>query len=337
MTAPPAAGPQLAQIALCTDDLPRTVRLYTEVFGFAEAGGKVLWGERVAQIQALGDEVGFVLWWLVGRQDLVQLEFFQHTTPRQRPLPADWRPSDLGWVRWGLTVPDFDEALGRLRALGVATLGEPVVHEGLRRVCFRDPQVGNVVEVMEEGSALPGGIRPRHFDLVPAVVYVSLSVSDLGRARRFFVGTLGLVEEPATVLHTPELEALWGLEGASRESFVARGGDVYLEVVRYDDPAGRPKPEGTLLSDQGFMNVALGFRDRLPLADTFDRVVASGYRANAGPPRVAGGTYLNDDQGNSVEILLSPREFDPGFGFTPQPLFFRPPAWPQPAVGPAGA
>ena len=78
--------PQLAQIALCSTDLPRSVQLYTEAFGFAEAGGKVLWGQRVAQIQGLGDDAAFTLWWLVGRQDLVQLEFFHHTTPPQRAV-----------------------------------------------------------------------------------------------------------------------------------------------------------------------------------------------------------------------------------------------------------
>ena len=326
--------PQLAQIAMCTTDVPRSVQLYTEAFGFAEAGGKVLWGERVARIQALGDDAAFTLWWLVGRQDLVQLEFFHHTTPRQRPA-ADRAPNDLGWSRFGIAVPDFDTVLERLGTLGIDTLGGPVVHEGLRRACFRDPYTGVLVEVLEEGTATPGGIRPRFYDLVPAVVYAAVSVPDLTEARRFFVETLGLAEEPQTVLHPPALEALWGLAGAARESFVARGGDVYLEVVRYDEPAGRPLPDDHLLSDRGFMNVALGYREPSALAATYERVVANGYRDNFRPPRVAGGTYLNDDQGNTLELLLAAREFDPVFGFAPHPLFRRAPSWPQPSVGPA--
>jgi catechol 2,3-dioxygenase-like lactoylglutathione lyase family enzyme len=142
----------------------------------------------VAQIQALGDDCAFVLWWLVGRQDLVQLEFFHHTTPRQRAT-ADRAPNDLGWSRFGITVPDFGPALERLGALGVELLCEPIVHEGLRRACFRDPYTGVIVEVLEEGTATPGGIRPRFYDLVPAVVYAAISVPDLTEARRFFVET----------------------------------------------------------------------------------------------------------------------------------------------------
>ena len=325
---------QLAQIALCTTDMPRSVQLYSEGFGFAEAGGKVLWGERVATIQGLGDDAAFTLWWLVGRQDLVQLELFHHTTPPQRAV-ADRAPNDLGWSRFGITVPDFDTTLERLAGLGVTPLSAPLVDRGLRRAVFRDPYTGTLVEVLEEGSGTPGGIRPRFYDLVPAVVYATVNVPDLAEARRFFLDTLGLVEEPETELHPPELEALWELDGARRESFVARGGDVYLEVVQYLDPVGQPLPDDHLLSDRGFMNIALGFREQDALEEVYARVEQAGYRDNFRMPKVAGGTYLHDAQGNTLELLIAARELDHGFGFAPHPLFRRSPAWPQPSVGPA--
>ena len=328
--------PRFAQIALCTTDVPRSVQLYSEVFGFADAGGRALWGERIARMQGLGDDCAFVFWWLVGRQDLMQLELFHHTTPPQRAAP-DRAPNDHGWSRFGIAVPDFDLVLGRLDALGIELLSEPLVLDGLRRACFRDPYAGVLVEVLEEGSATPGGIRPRFYDLVPAVVYAAISVPDLDVARRFFVETLGLAEEPQTVLHPPELEALWGLEGATRESFVARGGDVYLEVVRYDEPAGRPLSDAHLLSDRGFMNVALGYREPEAVAATHEKVIANGYRDNFRLPQSTGGTYVNDDQGNTLELLLVARELDAALGFAPKPLFRPTLAWPQPSVGPAGS
>jgi catechol 2,3-dioxygenase-like lactoylglutathione lyase family enzyme len=328
--------PRFAQIALCTTDVPRSVQLYTEVFGFADAGGRALWGERIARMQGLGDDTAFVFWWLVGRQDLMQLELFHHTTPPQRAV-ADRAPNDHGWSRFGIAVPDFDPVLERLAALGIELLSEPLAHDGLRRACFRDPCCGVLVEILEEGAATPGGIRPRFYDLVPAVVYAAISVPDLAVARRFFVETLGLAEEPNTVLHPPELEALWGLDGATLESFVARGGDVYLEVVCYGEPVGRPHPDDHLLSDRGFMNVALGYREPEAVAETHARVIANGYRDNFRVPKTTGGTYINDDQGNTLELLLVTRELDPVFGFAPQPVFRRALARPQPAVGPAGS
>jgi catechol 2,3-dioxygenase-like lactoylglutathione lyase family enzyme len=329
--------PRIAQVAMCSADIPRSVQLYSEAFGFADSGIRALWGERVARIQGLGGDAAFLVQWLVGRQDFVQLEFFHHTTPVQRRQPADWRPSDLGWVRYGIAVPDFDASLERLARLGVRTVTEPLSTDGLRRVCFRDPYVGIMVEVMEEGPALPGGIRPRHYDLVPAVVYVALSVPALGPARTFFVDTLGLEEAEETQLHRNEHEALWGLDGARRDTLVIRGGDVYLELVHYHEPVGRPKVDGDRLSDQGFMNVAVGFRDVESLQEVYARVVAAGYRDNASPSTVSGGTYVNDSQGITVELLLMPRELDESFGFTPRPELWRTPSWPRPSTGPARA
>lgn len=324
------------QIALCSADLPRTLRLYTEGFGFADAGGRAFWGPWLG-VQGLGPDAAALVWWMVGRQDFVQLEVFHHTTPAQRALPPDWRPSDYGWVRWGLAVPDFEAALSRLDEMGIASLTGAMERDGLRRVCFRDPDVGVMVEVMEDGAALPGGVRPRHYDLVPAVVYATISVPDLEQARRFFLDTVGLAEEPPELLHDDDHEALWGLQGARSERFVASGGDVYLEVVRYDDPVGRHAPHGSVLSDQGLMNVAVGFRDRPSLEQLYGRIVADGYRSHAElMPGTAGGTYVEDSAGNSFEVLAVPRELDPLFGFTPAPGFDPHMFWPQAGVPPAG-
>src|SRR3954454_22805709 len=110
--------------------------------------------------------------------------------------------------------------------------------DGLSRAGFRAPYTWTLVEVVAGRSTAPGGTRPAFYDLVPAVVYATINVPDLSEARRFFVETLGLEEEPETELHPPELEELWGLAGARRESFVARGGDIYLEVAQYLEPAG---------------------------------------------------------------------------------------------------
>jgi hypothetical protein len=266
---------------------------------------------------------------------MVQLELFTHTEPPQRPLPVDWRPSDLGWTRWGLTVPDFDAALGRLGRRGITTITEPVDREGLRRVCFRDPHVGIVVEVMEEGAATPGGIRPRFYDLVPAVVYAAVSVPDLEAARRSLIDVAGLVEEAPDTLHVPEHEALWGLPGATTKRFVARGGDVSIEVSEYADPVGRAAPE-RLLSDQGFMNVALGGRERAGAEELLERMRVAGSTINAElMPGKVGGTYLTDPARIPLEVLANTRDWDPNFGFTPVPRFLAPPGWPEPGAPPA--
>jgi hypothetical protein len=83
------------------------------------------------------------------------------------------------------------------------------------------------------------------------------------------------------------------------------------------------------------MTVARGWRAAGPLREVYDRLVGAGFVANAPAPTTAGGTYVQDGLGTTVELLVAPRELDPGFGFAPQPLFRRQPSWPQPSVGPA--
>jgi len=308
--------PQIAQVALCTTDLPRTARRYMEGFGFADAGGRVIWGQRAARMQELGDDMTACMWWLVGHQDYMQLELFFHTDPPQRPQRPDWRPSDHGWVRWGVTVPDFDRTLAVLAADGVGTLTDPgAADRGRRRVCVVDPDVAIVVEVMEGEGPLPG------------VAYAALSVPDLGAARALFGDALELEEVDG--LHDPSTERLWGLDGATREMATFRGGDVLLEVVEYRDPPGRRIDPDRRLSDQGFMNIAIGYRTRPALERALDRAVALGWTMNVPLfDRPVAATYLSGPDGVSLEMLSMPRELYEPYGFTARPAL--PPEVPLP-------
>ncbi|QJY47418.1 VOC family protein [Pseudonocardia broussonetiae] len=303
-----ATTANLAQVALCTADIPRTARILVEVLGFADAGGRPRWGADAARIQQLptGDDTRCMMWWLVGRQELVQLELFHHTSPAQRARRPGWRPSDLGWVRFGVAVADFDATLRRLDAAGLRTLTAPAGVDGARRVCFREPGADAVVEIVEASD--PG----------PALAYAAASVADLEGARRCFGGAFGLEEvEP---VHRPEHERLWGLDGARRTCAAFRAGDAVLEVVQYETPAGRPPAADALLSDQGIMNAALGYRDRAGMARATAAATALGATATTAVPEVAGSVYLRLADGLSVEQLLVPAGHDDLYGFVPRAL-----------------
>ena len=73
------------------------------------------------------------------------------------------------------------------------------------------------------------------------------------------------------------------------------------------------------------MNIALGCRDQSSFGRCFDACTANGYTGNGGRPTRMGATYFNDFDGNSLEVLLAPREFDEDLGFTPR----RPLIWSQ--------
>jgi len=306
---------------MCTADLPRSIRRYCEAFGFRDAGGRMMWGARSARIQQIGDDSNAALWWLVGAQAFFNLEFFHHTLPRQRPLPVDWLPNTLGWVRWGIAVSDFDAALARLENFAIPT-SQLMRIDGLRRTCFRDPDIGVVVEVMEDVAAIPGSSASGGPVALPRVAYATLSVPDLAAARSFYVEALEMAPV-STTLHTLDMEALWGLAGAKREVLVLDGDGVFLELVQYIDPPGRRRLDPRL-SDQGMMNIAVGYRERPAIDRAIARAVAGGCTVNAPlADTEPTATYVTDPLGNSLEMIFIPSRLDADYGLAPRPPAYR--------------
>jgi hypothetical protein len=183
-----------------------------------------------------------------------------------------------------------------------------------------------MVEVMEETRDLPGGIRRKHFNLGPAIIYITSSVSDIEAARHYYSKQIGLETSPLENLHTSEDEMFWGLPKASRTGFIARAGDAFLEIVQYEDPVGRPLAKDYRLSDQGIMNVGLATEDRSVLEKIIMRLDNEG----RGPPRVMSGpgflgTYILDRE-RELELLACPRSFGKLLGFEPGPNFLGVPS-----------
>lgn len=297
------------QFGLNTTDMAATLRLYSESFGFRNAGGQGIWGETI-KIQGLAPDSRAVMWWLLGTQPFFQFEIFQHSKPEPRLRPDDWRPCDHGWVRFGIGVPNYDAALAGLDEFGIALLGQAGT-AGARKSAFYDPFIGAVVELRET----PGADGPM-------VIYGAASVADLEGARDFYGNVVGLELGALEELHQPEDEALWGLAGAQREGFTAKAGDVSLEIVRYDDPAGRPRRADHRASDQSFFNVAFGSREIGEVADALARLRAAGIeQMNVLEKEGILSAYVNQAERESEFSLILP-ELDAILGFEPQADFF---------------
>ena len=310
--------PNIAQIVLGSDNLPFCKHLYATVFGFAGAGDRLIYSEHNGQVMGLGAQGGATVLYMVGRQELMQLEFWTHTTPPQRPLPEDWRPNDIGFCRLGISVPDFTATLERLSGLGIRTLTPAIKVDGLLRVCFRDPTIGIPVEIMEEGAGLPGR-RDRYHDLDPAVAYVAVSVTNLEDALGYFVGVIGL-EPVEAELHAQDHEALWGLPDARRRTALLRGGTTFMELVQYEYPAGRPRPLDDGLDRQGFKTVAVGFRDPSDTGAVFRRVNEAGLCWTVAEPLShIGGNHVVGAVAHCMKTLSVPLEVERQFGFSPEP------------------
>lgn len=310
---------RLAQIAISTVDLRRAHSWYREVLGLAPAGGTNLFaGPLASMVQGL-PRAASTCWWLVDSQDLFQLELFEFRSPPVRRQRAGWRPCDIGYTAVSFWVADLDGAIERAAAAGTPPLTDPAGERGRRRVCVRDPD-GVLVELMEEDvRADAPRARPRA-GLEVAARAVRLSVGDLDRSRRFFADVLG-AEVAGVTLHEPDHEALWGLEGARSESLALWADDMLVELVRYVDPPGRPRPPGYRISDQGLLNIAFGFRERAGFEEAYRRCIAAGHRGNGPPVRLGAWSvvYVNDDQGFSVELLHVEPWYEGRMGFRPRP------------------
>lgn len=313
------AEPPLCQVAFSVTDLRRTQRWYRDVLGLVPAGGTNLFaGPLASRVQGLA-RAASTCWWLIDRQDFFQLELFEFRSPPVRPMPPEWRPCDIGYTTLGVHVSDLDGALGSAERAGSARARGPIGSRGARRACVRDPE-GVLIELMEDDPRVPPP-RARPRPDVPAVARsVTLSVPDLERSRRFFVDVLGLGVADRLELHQPQHEALWGLEGAKRESLVLSAGDFLVELVQYHEPVGRPWPPDYRISDQGLLNVAFGFRSRGELDAVHERCRAAGHRGNSRPLMLGPWSvvYVNDDQGFSVEFLHVAPWYRRWMGFRPR-------------------
>lgn len=304
---------KLIQIGMNTADMPATLELFTEAFGFKNAGSQVILGSLI-QIQGLDTSAHALMWWLVGAQPRLQLEFFHHTKPAQRPLRADWTPADHGWTRFGIAVERFDLALEEMAKRGITPIAGVTSVHGLRRCAYRDPAIGAIVEVMEDGDVLraPAGRKA-----APALVYAAASVSDLAAAKAYYTEVLQLPLAPDIELHAADADALWGLNGACSESVMVDAGGVFLEIVQYASPQGRPRPTDYRTSDQGIVNVALGALDKPPIEAAFRRLAAAGH---APPYLVDVGDLLAGyiiDAEREIELAVIPESLEVALGFAP--------------------
>lgn len=152
---------------------------------------------------------------------------------------------------------------------------------------------------------------------LPGVIgihHIGVSVPDLDKARRFYLGILGAVEEVAPLewADNPFIDAVVGLQGSAARQFFCRLGNVQIEVFEYSAPRQSPLDPGRGVNEYGYTHIALQVDD---LAAVHARIVEAGLPVHT-PPALEGitidpdgvkhgyaGTYCRDFFGNVFEIL----------------------------------
>jgi catechol 2,3-dioxygenase-like lactoylglutathione lyase family enzyme len=306
----------LSQIAVSVMDLDSSLPFY-EALGYRKAGGTdKLKGRVVSKIQG-HKGVKARLRWLNDGSPGFQLELFQYKNPPARPMARDTRPCDIGYRRMSLWVADLDAVLGRLEARGTHFLSGPRTTPWGRRACVRDPD-GVFVELMEEDVLPPQPGRNRGTPKGSPVRTraLTLSVPDLEQAERYFRGILGM-KKAYLELHTPDMEEMWGLEGAKTKSTLLRCDDFLLELVEYVSPRGKPRPSDERIGDTGIWHVALWFHKGRYVRQAYREAVSAGLGSCSQPVSLGLVTavYMKTDQGFTVEYFHAPRAAGRLFGF----------------------
>jgi catechol 2,3-dioxygenase-like lactoylglutathione lyase family enzyme len=306
----------IAQIALSVLDGQRSHDWYAEGLGLLPAGTLQPTADLSA-VQGVPDARVANLLWLVDANPFFQFEIFQYTSPPVRPQPTDRRACDLGYARLGVWVADLDATMERLHALDTTPLTAPVGTAGARRVCVLDPD-GVVIELMEDRAPTPDQAPSTRPEATAAARSITVSVADVDAALRYYADAIGLVPVTDFALHTDEHEALWRLPGARANRALLAGGDLWLEVVQYTDPVGRPRPVDYRISDQGILNIAVAGRSVAAYEALRDRVVAGGYGVYEPIVRERIRVhYAHGPDGLSVEMSYFDEDLDAKQGFLP--------------------
>lgn len=149
---------------------------------------------------------------------------------------------------------------------------------------------------------------------VIGVHHIGVSVPDLDKAREFYLGILGAVEEvePLEWADNPFIDKVVGLEGSVARQFFCRLGNVQIEVFEYAAPKQAPLDPTRGVNEYGYTHIALQVED---IAAVHERIVAAGLPVHtppdlstittdeAGEKHGYSGTYCRDFFGNVFEIL----------------------------------
>lgn len=300
-------GATLGQVAFCGLGGSRLRRWYRDGLGLLPSGATPFAGPPAAKVNGLPQPL-FGARWLSDGRERVQIELFRFLHPKPRPRRLDETAADHGYRRVGFHVADFDATIAALAKLGCEPIGPVLGELPRRRACVRDPD-GNWIELMEDDPLAARAPRKRWPDARATLRAVTISVPDLDAAVRCWGDGIGLAETPLP-LHRADDEALWGLAGARRRDRSLDAGAAVIELVEYEDPAGRPVDPDRRLSDQGIMNVAFVVPDRETFDLTFARWVGRGFIPTSPRPLDAGVfrvMYFDLPSGENVELLYPRR------------------------------
>jgi catechol 2,3-dioxygenase-like lactoylglutathione lyase family enzyme len=138
---------------------------------------------------------------------------------------------------------------------------------------------------------------------INGVHHIALSVPDLDKARKFYVGLLGFEEGPAGswAPGTAMNDRIMRLTGSSGRAMFVRAGNIFLEFFEFATPKPAPLEPDRPVCNYGYTHMALDVTD---LASIHTRLEAAGMDFHTIPLDGYGvsTTYGRDPFGNVIEL-----------------------------------
>ena len=149
---------------------------------------------------------------------------------------------------------------------------------------------------------------------IQGVHHIGISVPDIAKAREFYVGLLGAVEEVAPMAweKNPFIDSVIGLTDSKAKQFICRLGNTHLEVFEYLKPRSPDQDVDKGVHNFGYTHFAIQVDD---VQAVHARLLEAGIRVHA-PPSMSGittdpdgtkrgyaATYCRDWFGNVFEIM----------------------------------
>ncbi len=233
--------------SLVTADLPRLVRFYCEVLGFAAHG----------EVKPI-DQAEMTLLGLSGRgrrqvlslgREILSIDEFEQAG---RPYPAKSDAASLWFQHLALVVFDIHEAYARLRDIVPISQGQPQklpsYDASVQAFKFRDPDLHPLELLQFAPGKTPDAWRDRRKhggQIGLGIDHTAMSVADADRSAEFY-RVLGLAVGDRTLNHGPGQQRLDGLSDV--EVLVVsmnppEQGTPHLELLGYRRPKGEVGPK----------------------------------------------------------------------------------------------
>jgi catechol 2,3-dioxygenase-like lactoylglutathione lyase family enzyme len=153
---------RLTHLGICVADLTRSLRFYTEVFGFVETGRFEGKGDPSSTVLGMPQSLELVAVYL--ERDGWRIELLYYPTPGHQG-PAVPRPmNQLGYTHLSFRVANLDAVLARIERCGGRVLRETYQGTFGSKVIFAVDPDGIRFELIEapgDPNAIPGSDHPR--------------------------------------------------------------------------------------------------------------------------------------------------------------------------------